>query len=213
MISLSSSKGFTIPLPTCIFIVWRIQLKNHDLEQWKKKWKQNLINIVECYNAMLSFAVILDPRYKLQCVEFFMASCMGMQQYQWHWVFVINYMSSLRSSCGLLLVLVISMIWLKHHPVVVVCAVMMITMMISPVLIHLWVIWLVKIQTSYNLYLEETRLDYRRHKDLDVLGFAFEFAFSIGDCVFDKFCKSLLPQIAETLLCARDWLYGIPSIS
>ena len=29
-----------------------------------------------------------------------MASCMGMQQYQWHWVFVINYMSSLRSNCA-----------------------------------------------------------------------------------------------------------------
>ena len=42
---------------------------------------------------------------------------------------------------------------------------------------------------------------------------ASEFAFSIGGCILDKFRSSLLPQTVEVLLCARDWLYGVPGIS
>ena len=42
---------------------------------------------------------------------------------------------------------------------------------------------------------------------------ASEFAFSIGGRILVKFRNFLLPQIAEALLCAHDWLYGVPGIS
>ena len=42
---------------------------------------------------------------------------------------------------------------------------------------------------------------------------ALESAFSIGGCILDKFRSSLLPQTTEALLCARDWLCGVPGIS
>ena len=88
-------------------------------------------------------------------------------------------------------------------------------------------------KSQLDLYLEETRLNHRIHKDLDVLGYwkshnnrfpelplmardilsipittvASESAFNIGGRILDKFSSSLLPQTAETLLCACDWLY------
>ena len=94
-------------------------------------------------------------------------------------------------------------------------------------------------KSQLDLYLEEARFDRKLHEDLNVMGYwkshsnrfpefslmardilsipittvASESAFNIGGCILDKFCNSLLPQIVETLLCARDWLYGIPSIS
>ncbi|KAK9989182.1 hypothetical protein SO802_029421 [Lithocarpus litseifolius] len=41
---------------------------------------------------------------------------------------------------------------------------------------------------------------------------ASESVFSTGGRILDKFHSSLLPQTAEALLCARDWLYGVPTI-
>uniref|UniRef100_A0A7N2RC21 HAT C-terminal dimerisation domain-containing protein n=1 Tax=Quercus lobata TaxID=97700 RepID=A0A7N2RC21_QUELO len=93
-------------------------------------------------------------------------------------------------------------------------------------------------KSQLDLYLEETRLDHRLREDLNVMGYwkshsnhfpelslmardilsipittiASEFAFNIGGCILNKFRSSLLPQIAEALLCARDWLYGVPIV-
>jgi len=37
---------------------------------------------------------------------------------------------------------------------------------------------------------------------------ASESTFSIGGCVIDQYRSSLKPDIVETLVCIRDWLYG-----
>jgi hypothetical protein len=37
---------------------------------------------------------------------------------------------------------------------------------------------------------------------------ASESTFSIGGCVIDQYRSSLKPDIVETLVCTRDWLYG-----
>ena len=94
-------------------------------------------------------------------------------------------------------------------------------------------------KSQLDLYLEETRLNHRIHKDLDVLGYwkshsnrfpelplmacdilsilittiALESTFNIGGRILNKFCSSLLPQIAKALLCARGWLYRVLGIS
>ena len=94
-------------------------------------------------------------------------------------------------------------------------------------------------KSQLDLYLEEARFDRKLHEDLNVMGYwkshsnrflelslmardilsipittvASESAFSIGGHILDKFRSSLLPQTAKALLCARDWLYGVPGIS
>jgi hypothetical protein len=35
-----------------------------------------------------------------------------------------------------------------------------------------------------------------------------EFTFSVGGRVIDQYMSSLKPDIAEALICTRDWLYG-----
>ena len=94
-------------------------------------------------------------------------------------------------------------------------------------------------KSQLDLYLEEAQFDHKLHEDLNVMGYwkshnnrfpelslmardilsipittvVSESAFSIGGRILDKFRNSLLPQIAEALFCAHDWLYGVPGIS
>ena len=48
------------------------QLEDDDviIRAMEKEMKENFDKYWEYYSPVLSFAVILDPRYKLQCVEF-----------------------------------------------------------------------------------------------------------------------------------------------
>ena len=66
---------------------------------------------------------------------------------------------------------------------------------------------------SHSHCFPELSLMARDILSIPITTIASESAFSIGGHIFYKFCSSLLPQTAEALLCAHDWLYGIPSIS
>ena len=41
-----------------------------------------------------------------------------------------------------------------------------------------------------------------------VLIVASEFAFSVGGKVLDQYRSSLKPDIVETIICSKDWLFG-----
>lgn len=92
-------------------------------------------------------------------------------------------------------------------------------------------------KTQLELYLEEPKVD--RKANLDVLDFwkgnqfrypelavmahdilsvpittvASEAAFSAGGRVINKYRTALLPENAESLICARDWIYGDKGIT
>uniref|UniRef100_A0A2N9E2D6 HAT C-terminal dimerisation domain-containing protein n=1 Tax=Fagus sylvatica TaxID=28930 RepID=A0A2N9E2D6_FAGSY len=87
-------------------------------------------------------------------------------------------------------------------------------------------------KTQLELYLEEPRMD--RNAKLDILSFwkgnqfrypelaamvrdvlsipistvASESTFSVGGRVIDQFRSALKPDVVEALICSRDWLYG-----
>ncbi|KAK1568581.1 hypothetical protein Q3G72_026211 [Acer saccharum] len=87
-------------------------------------------------------------------------------------------------------------------------------------------------RTQLDLYLEERKLE--RSMDLNILDFwkgnqprypelaamardvlsipistvASESAFSIGGRVLDQFRSSLSPNVAQAIVCSRDWIFG-----
>lgn len=87
-------------------------------------------------------------------------------------------------------------------------------------------------KTELELYLDEPRID--RETEVDVLAYwkahqyrypllakmardvlsvpvstvASESAFSNGSRVLDQFRSSLSPDLVESLICVKDWIYG-----
>ena len=234
--------------------VWKIQLRIMEqledddaiIRAMAKEMKEKFDKYWEYYNPVLSFAVILDPRYKLQCVEF----CYGKLYKQEAISMAANlrdklydifekYKNSTSDICNMVRVAFCNMVRVASSS--------------GGVCSHFdrhddfsafetYTSQLIRSDSSksqLDLYLEETRLNHRFHEDLDVMGYwkshshcfpelslmardilsipittvASESAFSTGSRILDKFCSSLLPQTAEALLCARDWLYGVPGIS
>ena len=187
---------------------------------------------------MLSFAIILDPRYKLQCVEFcysklYKHEAISMATNLRDTLYGIfeEYKNSTSDICNMVEVASTSGgvhgHYVRHDD-------------FSGFETHKsQLIGSDSSKSQLDLYLEEARFDHKLHEDLNVMGYwkshsnhfpelslmardilsilittvASESAFSIGGRILDKFCSSLLPQTAEALLCARDWLYGIPGIS
>ena len=226
--------------------VWKIQLRIMEqledddaiIKAMAKEMKEKFDKYWEYYSLVLSFAVILDPRYKLQCVEFCygklykqeaisMAANLRDKLYD----FFEEYKNSTSAICNMVGVASSSGGVRGHydrHDDFSGFETYMSQLICSD-----------SSKSQLDLYLEETRLDHRFHEDLDVMEYwkshshcfpelslmardilsipittvASESTFSIGGRILDKFRSSLLPQTAEALLCARDWLYGVPGIS
>ncbi|KAF7146729.1 hypothetical protein RHSIM_Rhsim04G0248700 [Rhododendron simsii] len=195
----------------------------------------NLYSIV-CgeFNVVLSFAIILDPRYKLQFVEFCYEKLYGNEV-------AVSRAKILRDK-----LYVIFKGYLQHSTgnsrtmaQMSSCGTPDCDTRDDLEGFDTFTSRLVGPSTSksqLDIYLEESRLNHREHENLNVLGFwkeqcnrfpelslmardilsipittvASESAFSIGGCILGKYRSSLLPQNAEALLCSRDWLFGVP---
>lgn len=224
--------------------VWRIQvrilkeLESEDqiIQAMAKVMKEKFDKYWDCYSVVLSFAIILDPRYKLQFVEFCYERLYGND--------AVSRAKILRDK-----LYVIFKGYLQHSTG------NSSTMAQRPSCrtpdcdtrddlegFDTFTSRLVGPSTSksqLDIYLEESRLNHREHENLNVLGFwkeqchrfpelflmardilsipittvASESAFSIGGRILGKYRSSLLPQNAEALLCSRDWLFGVPGKS
>ena len=190
----------------------------------------------DSYSAILSFLVILDPRYKFQFVEYCYVKLYGSEEdvrlekkvYDKLKVFFLKYLNfspkeenlshSQRSS--------------KGSPSVISSS-------------HLESFWSFQSklcassrkELDLEAYLLEDKLDHKQYVDLDVLEYwksnerkylelslmaqdvlsilittvALESTFSISGRIPNKYQSSLLPKNVEALVCLNDWLHGTPS--
>ena len=226
--------------------VWKIQLRimeqleDNDaiIRAMEKEMKEKFDKYWEYYSPVLSFAVILDPRYKLQCIEFCYSKLYKQE--------AISMAANLRDT-------LYGIFEEYKNSTSDICNMVEVASSSGGVRGHSirhddfsgfetyksQLIGSDSSKSQLDLYLEEARFDRKLHEDLNVMGYwkshsnrflelslmardilsipittvASESAFSIGGHILDKFRSSLLPQTAKALLCARDWLYGVPGIS
>ncbi|XP_030969971.1 zinc finger BED domain-containing protein RICESLEEPER 3-like [Quercus lobata] len=228
--------GKNYPIANLYFhCVWKIQLcimeqlEDDDaiIRAMEKEMKEKFDKYWEYYSHVLSFAVILDLGYKLQCVEFcysklYKQEAISMaanlrdtlygifEEYKNSTSDIYNMVEVASSSGG------VHGHYVRHDD------------FSGFETYKSQLIGSDSSKSPLDLYLEEARFDHKLHKDLNVMGYwkshsnrflefslmacdilsipittvASESAFSIGGRILDKFSNSLLPQTAEALLCA-----------
>ncbi|XP_050207600.1 zinc finger BED domain-containing protein RICESLEEPER 2-like [Mercurialis annua] len=220
--------------------VWKIELRLLEelgngedvISRMATRMKIKFDKYWHSYSEILSIAIILDPRYKLDFVEFCLFKIDGIEskdrvlhiRNRLYSLFEEYMVSSAKDSTSI-----------RSNRIVTCFTGDDVDEFDS---FESEIFGSVKAKSQLDLYFEEPRLDRKQFADLEVLNYwkdnsfrypelsllardilsipittvASESAFSIGGRILDKYRSSLLPQNAEALLCARDWLYGVPLI-
>ncbi|KAA8538472.1 hypothetical protein F0562_027982 [Nyssa sinensis] len=215
--------------------VWKIQMlikeemKNScdAISSMAKQMKEKFDKYWECYSVVLSFAIILDPRYKLQFVEFCFKK-----------LYPATYVDRVKFIRDKLYMLFEEYMCLSSvstsNQSSVACASGGDNIgdeMDEFDIYESQHYGLTRNKSQLDLFLEEQKFD--RKQDLDILSYwkanklrypelalmardilsipittvASESAFSIGSQILNKYRSSIVPKNAEALLCTRDWLY------
>ncbi|KAF7131754.1 hypothetical protein RHSIM_Rhsim09G0046200 [Rhododendron simsii] len=190
--------------------VWRIQvrilkeLESEDqvIQAMAKVMKEKFGKYWDCYSVVLSFAIILDPRYKLQFVEFCYERLYGNEAavsrakilrdklyvifkgYLQHSTGNSRTMAQM-SSCGTPVCDIRDD--LEGFDIVT-------SRLVGPS----------TSKSQLDIYLEESRLNHREHENLNVLGFWKEQCHRFPEL------SLMARDILKALLCSRDWLFGVP---
>ena len=198
----------------------QMAMKMHD--KFNKYW--------ECYSFVLSFAVILDPRFKLQWVEFCLTK-----------IYPRTFSTRVREIREKLHLMFDDYMQLYPSVMADSSQVASFSEGVSSNLVDEIDEFTMYESEHYNLnrntsqldlYLNENRLPAK--EDLDVLQFwkenrnrypvislmaqdilsipittvASESAFSVGGRIINKYRSTILPENVEALICTKDWLYG-----
>ncbi|CAK8537933.1 unnamed protein product [Lathyrus sativus] len=207
--------------------------KQNQLCCMARRMKKKFNKYWNSYSVVLSFAVILDPRYKLQFVEWCYVRLLGGEGVQVAKVifdklkaFFQEYLkssneestsSSQRSIRGSPNIPSNDLQDFGSYE----------SKLCGPS----------KDESDLEIYLNEKKIDHEQYADLDVMQYwkanegkypklsilardilsipittvASESAFSIGGRILDKYRSALLPENVEALLCTHDWLCGTPA--
>ncbi|XP_056171262.1 zinc finger BED domain-containing protein RICESLEEPER 2-like [Syzygium oleosum] len=199
------------------------------LKKFEKYWK--------CYSVVLSFAAILDPRYKLHLLEF----CYSKLDMDDH----VEYVRSIRERFHMLFDEYVTSTSRDDR---FTSSTSRGNILVEDIVDNIGDnldeydafesehFGSQSTKSQLDLYLEENRLDRKKYPDLNVLDYwkahshrypelslmardilsipittvASESAFSIGGRILNKYRSSLSPENVEAELCTRDWLFGIP---
>ncbi|KAK4568458.1 hypothetical protein RGQ29_004027 [Quercus rubra] len=219
--------------------VWKIHLRileemeDEDvvISDMAKSMKEKFDKYWDCYIIVLSFAIILDPRYKLQFVEFTYRPLYGTDG--------ARMVMDLRDKLYSLFEGYLCTTNNEAHNMVEKASSSGANEKVRDADIAGFDTFESEIFGSINrksqldVYLEEAWFDHNTHMDLDILEYweshcgrflelslmardimsipittvALEFAFRIGGQILDKYRSCLLPQNVEALLCFRSWLF------
>uniref|UniRef100_A0A2N9IWT7 BED-type domain-containing protein n=1 Tax=Fagus sylvatica TaxID=28930 RepID=A0A2N9IWT7_FAGSY len=194
--------------------VWRIQLRimeqmeddDEIIRDMAKEMRTKFDKYWECYSVVLSFAVIFYPRYKLQCVEFCYKRIYG--EYATAMATMLRdklfstfeeYLQSTPSNIGNVVERTFSsggMCSGRYDRRDDLSG------------FDTFESELVGSMSSKS-QLKLSLMD-RDILSIPITSVASESAFNVGGRILDKFRSSLLPLTTEALLCARDWMYGVP---
>jgi hypothetical protein len=239
--------GTTYPTANLYFSgVWRIQMKikevacvfHSEFENqdqvccMAKRMKVKFDKYWTSYSVILSFAVILDPRFKLQFVEYCYGKLFGSDGEKLAndildklKAFFQEYLKSSKEISGSS-----SQSSVRGSPQITSSDFADFGKFQSKLCGPS------RKESDLQSYLDEPKLDHKKYEDLDILEYwkanegkypevammardvlsipittvASESSFSIGGRILDKYRSTLLPDNVEALLCTHDWLCGTP---